>query len=795
MNSSIGPLPPLGKILSPSHGFWKNAEPVDMSYALDIKSDMLQDKVEVYLDERVVPHIFAQNDHDVAFVQGYLHARFRLWQMEFQTHAAAGRLCEIFGEKVGENSVLELRDRKFRRMGMVYGAEQALTKMKDDPEVEAAMNAYTAGVNAYLEQLSADNYPVEYKLLNYAPEKWTNLKTALFLKYMSYDLAADLDDFETTNLFQQVGAANYKLMFPVNHDSLDPILPKGTPFALSSTPPVAATTLDSMHTPAAGSVAYQLEKPDPDNGSNNWVVAGSKTQSGRPILCNDPHLGLNLPSLWFEMQVHTPSYNAYGVSFPGTPAVIIGFNDSISWGVTNAMRDVMDFYEVQFKDSTMNEYLYNGVWEKTKWRQETIRIRGKADYVDKIAMTHWGPVMFDATYGSTASDGRAYAIRWKAHDPSNELHTFYRLNRAKNYSDYLDAISTFSCPGQNFIFASKSNDIAWWQQADFPAKWRYQGDLLMNGTDSTNKWLFQIPQPDNIHMLNPEQGFVATANQLPADTLYPFYLGGRHDMYRGVIINRKLRAMNGITPMDMQAMQTDNYNVFAEMARPLLLNYVQEEKLESYAKLLLDDVRRWNLRADPDEKGQTIFTGWWRALSDTIWKDNLVRPDKKPVVWPQDPTLLEALLRDSAFYAVDNIATPQKETLLEMVTASLNHTAEKLKTVPNLAWGAYKATRVNHLLKTITPFSRLNLNVGGGDKIINATKEDHGPSWRMIVHMTNETEAYIVYPGGQSGNPGSKYYDTFVESWAKGQYYKAWLMKSGDGQSDKVKWKMTFSKS
>ncbi len=575
LDSKIGPAPPLGNMLSPSHGFWQNAEPQDASFSIDLQSDYLQDKVEVYLDERLVPHVFAQNEQDAYFAQGYVHARFRLWQMQFQVLAAAGRLCEVLGEKVGDNSVLEAHDRKFRRMGMMLAAENSLKAMESVPEDKQHMEAYAAGVNHYISQLSPAQYPVEFKLLDYQPEAWTPLHSALFLKYMSYDLASDFDDFEATNLRQHLGQELYNKVFPLQADSLDPIAPRGTVYNIVNTPiPAAPERLDSLYE-AAPSMAFEPNKPDPDNGSNNWVIGGSRTASGRPILCNDPHLGLNLPSLWYEIQISTPQYNVYGVSFPGAPSVVIGFNDSIAWGVTNSSRDVMDFYEVKFRDSSMNEYLFNGAWKKTEWRTETIRIRGKADYIDKIPMTVWGPVMYDATYKSGRNDGKAYAIRWKAHDNSLELGAFRGLNRAKNYQDYLNAIRLFTCPGQNFVFASKTNEIAWWQQATFPAKWRRQGDFVMPGWDSTFRWQGLIDTADVVHMVNPERGFVSSANQMPADTAYPFYLGGVHDVYRGVIINRMLHSMQGVTPEDMKKMQTDNYNVFAEMALPMMLGQVE----------------------------------------------------------------------------------------------------------------------------------------------------------------------------------------------------------------------------
>lgn len=798
LNSKVDPAPPLGPLLSPSHGLWKNAEPTDASFDFTFDGTGVKDAVKVVLDDRLVPHIFASGTADAAYVQGFLHAKFRLWQMEFQTHAAAGRLCEILSEKIGDVSILEVQDRKFRRMGMVFAAEQSVKKMEENSELKAVLDAYTNGVNAYIESLSPANYPIEYKILGYAPENWSNLKTALFLKYMSYDLARDFDDFAMTNLRNHLGRELMEKAFPLMPDSLDPIAPRGTLFKPGvpvPAPPVSADSLywdKSAGLESSDGYAFSLEPRHPDIGSNNWVVGGSKTASGRPILCNDPHLGLNLPSLWYETQIHTPEYNVYGVSFPGAPGIIIGFNDSIAWGVTNAMRDVMDFYEIRFRDSTLNEYLFKGEWIKTTWRTETIKIKGRADFVDKVPMTVWGPVMYDRTYGNDLKNNKAYAVRWSAHDAGMEAQTFLLLNKAKNYQDYLKAISHFNCPGQNFVFASKTNEIAWWQQANFPAKWRRQGEYVMPGWDSTYAWKYAIPQVDNINMVNPARGFVASANQLPADTLYPFFLGGMHDLYRGVIINRYLNAMNAISAEDMKRMQTDNYNIFAETARPMLLKHVIRTRLNEKARGFLATFENWNLRSDVAEEGPTIFMEWWQHLSKKIWSDNITRPDSLPVVTPQSATLLEALLRDTNFVFIDNVHTPQVETLSEMVTLAFTDAVAKLDTI-NRGWANYKATGVRHLISVLAPFSRLNLPIGGGTHIINAATGNWGPSWRVVVHMTDETEAYGIYPGGQNGNPGSKYYDQFIDKWAKGEYNKLWIMKPEEAETKNATWKMIFN--
>jgi len=797
LNRKWGPVPPVGKFLGPQHGFWQNAEAANHDFSIELDFPQLKGNVEVYLDERLVPHVFAENDEDVYFVQGYLHAKFRLWQMEFQTFAAAGMVSQVIG--VGDDSAYLKYDRGMRRLGMIYAAGKTVEEVEKNPIAKAQQDAYVAGVNAYIDNLTESELPLEYKLLDYKPERWTNLKTALFLKFMSYDLAGHDEDLKYSNAMNILPITDFEKLFPVAQDSLKPIVPN-----LPESAYPASSAYDISLPAAADSLYFRfrddsvtnlLPQPDRDNGSNNWAVAGTKTTSGAPIVANDPHLGLNLPSLWYEMQLSTPNFNAYGVTFPGAPNVIIGFNDSISFGFTNAGRDVKDYYEINFRDETMNEYWFNGEWVKSSRREEVIRVRGSKEMNDTVTYTIFGPVIYDHTFPASKGSDKYYAVRWKAHDPSNELMIFYYLNHAKNYSDYAEAIKWLTCPGQNPVFGAKNGDIAIWQQGDFPAKWRRQGDFIMPGNDSSFMWKGVIPQQENPHHLNPARGYVSSANQLSVDTSYPYYTGNSFPVYRGYIINRRLDEMNAITVDDMKKLQTDNYNVKAEFARDILLK-TDRGMLSPEEKKYYDMWHAWNMNNDTAEAGATVFHLWWSELEKGVWADELNSKDL-PLPWPNESTLVESLHKDSAYKFVDNINTTEVETLEDVLASSLKNASIELAQLEKegrLNWANYKQTKVQHLLK-LPALSRFHLPIGGGSGIINATKQDHGPSWRMVIHLTNETEAWGVYPGGQSGNAGSKYYDNFIDTWAKGDYYRLWVMKQSDSTDSRVKGIMKFSKS
>jgi penicillin amidase len=794
LNCSFGKVPALGKFFSPQHGFWQQAEPYNHNYNEELKLKGLNGDVSVYFDERLVPHIYADNQSDAVFVQGYLHAKFRLWQMEFQTHAAAGRVSEIVGKIALDY------DRQQRRMGMVYAAENMLKEMEEDPLTKTMCDAYTAGVNMYIDGLSEADLPLEYKLLGYRPERWSNLKIALFVKAMAKDLSAKTEDLENTLALSIFSDEEMQVLFPDIEKSLDPIIPKGTLFAPATVIPVKPSDADSVYlNKKDSSLALLIDKSHPHNGSNNWVVGGSKTKTGSPLLCNDPHLKLNLPSVWYEMEMSGPDINVYGSSFPGIPGIVIGFNDYIAWGVTNSERDVIDFYEIKFKDEQRSVYWFNNEWKKADRRVEQILIKGEKTFLDTVAYSVFGPVMFDQSFQGKNSSGKNIAVRWKAHDPSNEAKAFWLLNHARNYDEFQNAIKYFECPGQSFVFASKTGDIALTQQGAFPAKWDRQGLYVMPGFDSSYMWQGMIPEQDNPHEYNPARGYVASGNQRPVDETYPYYIPGGYYLYRGLTINRILNGLSNADAGDMMRLQNENYNPLAAAALPHLLRVMEKAAAFGEARGYLDTLKAWNLKNDANTIAPTLFTNWYDTLEAMVWDDELGALKEKGF-YPIESTLIEAFERDSAFLFFDNIHTPEKESWDDLVKQSFRKilpVMNSLQQINKLRWVDYKNTTLYHLLgKSMMPFAEEHLPIGGGKHVINAAQHDHGSSWKMIVDLSGETSsAYVVYPGGQNGNPGSRYYNQFANTWAKGRYYKAWVFKKGMEENSKIKWVMKFKPS
>ncbi|GAB3765365.1 penicillin acylase family protein [Spirosoma pomorum] len=793
-NRPWGSIPAFGPLLSPFTGFWQNAETISRQ---DERVTLGGTKapVTVVFDDLAIPHVFAQNEYDLYFAQGYLTARDRLWQMEFQTHAAAGRIAEVVGERAVE------LDRFNRRLGMGYGAEQTLKKMQADPTSRQVLDAYTAGVNAWINQLKPADYPIEYKLLGYAPEAWTPLKCALLLKQLTSTLASGADDLLMTNIFQKYGAATTADLFPDYPAQESPIIPVGTKLDFTPVPvPVAPANKGISEAMAMAVPTMGVNRPHPEIGSNNWAVGAQKSATGHPILSNDPHLGLSLPSIWYQMQLVSPTVNVYGATLPGAPHVIIGFNKNVAWGVTNVGADVLDFYSIQFQDKSRKTYRHNNQWKPVSTRIETISVKGKPAIIDTVYYTHHGPVVYTMGMESFRKNiPVGYAARWIAHEPSDETACFYRLNRAQNMADYREALSHYVAPAQNFIFASNQNDIAISPNGRFPLKWKDQGKFLLDGTKPANDWQGYIPANQNPFVSNPERGFVSSANQSSTDPSYPYYINWEFaPSERGRRINQRLTGMKQATIDSMRSLQNDNYNLRAADALPVLLPLVDEKALTEAQRNVLKRIKVWQYNNDVAEVGPTIFQNWMNEFMSMIWKDDF--EDKAPQLmrYPTFDRTLELVKKTPDARWFDNTKTPVKEQLADVVTQSFKAASDTLTknkgaVGPKWAWGSYKATGIRHLIPGLDAFSVLNLEIGGGSGIVNATSERWGPSWRMIVAVGSQPKAYGIYPGGQSGNPGSPYYQNMIETWRTGQLNELLYLQSAQDKHARLVRTMTLN--
>ncbi len=771
LDSRLGPIPPPARFFSPFSGFWRNAEPFGSSDD-QLLAPGLFETVSVVFDRRRVPHIFAQNAHDLFFAQGYVTARDRLWQMEVQAMSAAGRLSEILGPGLIEH------DRFQRRLGIPQAVERSLELSKKDDESWLAMQAYADGVNAWINNLDPEDYPLEYKLLDYAPSHWAPANTALMLKNMQWTLSGGGDDLPLTNTMARLGREFVGRFFPLRVPEVPTIIPAGTawdtaaPPAPAPMPRIVPPTLLPMPVDTLPH-AVPPKRPDPGNGSNNFVVAGSRTAGGHPILANDPHLDLGLPSLWYEVQLSAPGMGVYGVSLPGAPAVIIGFNRKIAWGVTNGNDDVLDWYRVTFKDATMAEYMYGGQWRPTHSEVEAIKVRGGKTVLDTVIYTHQGPVALkDQEKPATRNSPAMHALRWLALDASDELLAFLRIMKAGNYAEFSAGLEPFHCPSQNFAFAAADGDIALFHHGLFPRKWKGQGRFTMDGSEPGNDWSGWLPRRDEPVSRNPARGWLFSANQDPVDSTYPFYLGAQWlNGARPRRLAHLLADADSLTPDGAFAILQDEYDLHASDVLPALLPRIAGLTLSSEDSAARKELAAWDFRHVPDGRAPALFDKWWSLLYRTIWADEF-GGDSLHYQWPSKDRTRKMILEEPEAEWFEDISTLSHESLPILVARTFREACAALKRRPGGAptWSAYRPVDVRHLAH-IDAFGDLGVAAGGCGDCVNAMKGTHGPSWRMVVEMAGEPRGYGIYPGGQSGNPGSPHYDEFISDWAAGRHY------------------------
>ncbi|MEX2640111.1 MAG: penicillin acylase family protein [Balneolales bacterium] len=787
MNQRMGSVPPPGKFLDPFSGFWQNAEkPADGG---ELSVPGLKEAVTVVYDDRGVPHIFAQNDQDLYFAQGYVTATDRLWQMEFQTQAAAGRISELVGE-----AGIEF-DRFHRRLGMVHGARNTLAAMQSDSLSRSAVMAYSDGVNAYIKALDRRSLPLEYKLLDYKPEPWSPLKVALMVKNLANTLTGSSSDLEMTNTLKVIGPDLMDKLFPKSAPYTNPVIPEGTEWDFE---PLQARGPDTVFTPRILKNGFHIEH-NPGIGSNNWAVDGSKTRSGHPMLANDPHLNLTLPSIWYEAQLSSPTINVYGATLPGAPGVIIGFNEHISWGVTNTGADVMDIYEIEFQDESRERYLHDGQWKQTRMEAEEIKVRGGETVPDTIVYTHHGPVTLqkgeEAFVDLTAPE---HAIRWIAHDESNEVLAFLKINRAENYGDFVEGLRHHYAPAQTYAYADTDGNIALWSNGRFPLRWDGQGDYISDGRDPLYDWQGWVPHEHNPHEKNPARGYVSSANQKQVGSDYPYYLGWMFAPNERAI--RLDELLDGATGMDkgyMQQMQNDNLSLHARTLLPFLLERMDNRRLSGHQHRLFCALGEWDYQMMPESKAATVFHFWWEELYDSVWQAIYKNNDSRFIKYPdRDHTVyLMVTEPDSGLFQLERDG--YTVTLDDLIYESFIRVEEDLlqrhgRLGEAWQWGHAQGVNISHLAG-IPGLDSGKLFAGGDDGVLNATRRgNNGPSWRMVVDMGDPVRGYGVYPGGQSGNPGSRHYDQFIDHWVNGRLYELLFLTSPGQEVESDLYRLTL---
>jgi penicillin amidase len=772
----------------------------------------LAGQVEVRRDEMGVPHIYASTTEDLFMAQGYVHAQERFWQMDFWRHIGAGRLAEMFGESQVET------DSFLRTLGWERVAEEEVSNA--DPEMLAIMRAYSAGVNAYLADHQGAALSLEYAILrlmnpDYAPEPWTPVHSLTWAKVMAWDLGGNMsEEVQRAVLLPIIGEDRIRAIFPPYPNDHPVIVPTanagqapadGSAAALPAISPATLKTLASRTAALDALIGGQA----PGIGSNNWVIAGHRTTTGSPLLANDMHLGIQMPSIWYEIGLHCQPvgsacpYQVMGFSFAGVPGVIVGHNDHIAWGVTNVDPDVQDLFMERINPDDPNQYLVNEHWVDMDTRDETIQVAGGEPVTITIRSTRHGPIVSDvdddiramAQAGIGEGGSLAVSLRWTALEPTRIFRAVLGLDRAANWAEFRSALEYWDVPSQNFVYADTEGNIGYQTPGRIPVRAQGDGTFPVPGWTDDFEWSEFIPFDDLPRSFNPPQGFIVTANNAVVGAEYPHFLAASWDYgYRAQRIQDLIESGGKLSPADLQKIHGDNYNAMGPVLVPLLqsLDLTTEENggsatgddLSEYVSLLSN----WDYQDDMGSAPSALFNAFWRHLVIRTFADDL------PTGWLPDDSrgfAVVTLLVDAPHSPWwDDRGTPTPEDRDAIFLLALGDAVAELKGAlgndpSNWAWGdLHTATFKNQTLgeSGIPPiealFNRGPFRVGGGASIVNATGWDLEagyevqwlPSERMIVDLADFDESKWIHPTGQSGHAFYRHYIDMADLWRLIQY-------------------------
>ncbi len=778
MKTPFGRAPALGVFLEPAHGVWALAREERLRSSTIAG---LTAPVRVVYDRRGVPHIFAQDLMDAYRALGYVTARDRLFQLFVQDLVARGKLTEIAGAAALD------ADREMRRLGLTRAADRTLAALDTSGESWRTLRSYADGINAYVDQFPAARLPLEFRLLGVRPRHWDAASSIHLFGRIGWTLAYIAPEVNRARAAALVGNAAAASLFPVNDPIQEPIRPNGLARPrfdfVKLAPPGTADTgarliagmLDSIMPLHLANADRNLDDESPWLASNNWAVSPRRSANGHALLAGDPHLELTLPPIWYEAHLVVPGkLDVYGVTIPGLPGIILGFNRDVAWTFTNTGADVVDLYRERVDDiGAPSHYLLDGVWKPVERRIETYRGRhGEVIATDTVYYTHRGPMR---------RAGRSWlSMRWTVLEPSDQTLCFGRAAQSRSVADLQAAIAQcYFAPAQNMLVADRSGSIAIRSTGHFPVR---PGDgsglTIRDGTTSASDWLGYLPPNDYPQAHNPSQGYLASANQQPVDPRTTSrYFGGSYDPWRALRINRLLRADSAVTIDDMRRFETDPGSERVNYFLPFFLAAARRQsgvradtaKVHRAAKLLA----QWDGRYTEANNRAVLFEAAMRELVDRTWDELLVH-DRR-IATPSLSVLAE-LLTDSASSWWDDRRTAEVEKRDDILRLSLAAALDETRRrygepdAGGWTWSRIRHQNLMHLLR-IPALSRRDIAVQGGPETLNpsAGSGSHGASWRMVVDLGPELRAWGTYPGGQSGDPTSPRYDDHVALWTAGE--------------------------
>ena len=761
-------------------------------YKGQIRLTGLHEAVEVITDRYGVPHIYAQNEDDMYYAQGYVHAQERLWQMELNRRISSGRLCEIFGEVALE------ADRFARRLGMHRAAASALETLPTHSR--RILEAYARGVNASIEQ-RRHNLPVEFAILRFTPEPWRITDTIQWSKMMGWNLGGNWEtEIIRAHLVAKLGPER-AAQLETGYDPRHPLI----------VPPGVAYSGVNLGMIEQYEQLKMLSGFGMLGGSNNWTVDGTMTTTGLPILCNDPHLGQAAPSIWYECHLSAGDIDVVGASFPGAPGIVIGHNRHVAWGLTNAISDIEDLYVEKFHPHHPNQYEYMGKWEEAQVIREEVRVKGKKEpVVEEVRVTRHGPILTSfvpLTKPDASSNGHQpqelpLALRWTGQDKHNIVSAVEQMNRATNWEEFRQGLRDWDLPPQNVVYADVDGNIGYVMAGAIPMRTGGQGLLPSPGWTGEYEWTGYIPFEELPQTFNPEQHFIATANNRVVDDSYPYYITNEWlNGYRAQRIRDLLLSKQKLSLSDMATIQSDQYSLPAVELVPHMLKVKPSTPVETAA---LETLRTWNHVLSPDSAAAAIYSTFLFKLERIIFGAMLGDEEtilqyflgigtsalnlQNGYLGRNKPMIIRLLnAHDDAWFA-DSVIANGPKTWDAALNSAFHATIEDLRArlgddVKRWRYGAIHKMTHQHPLGMVKAFKKIfnrgpvpfggdidTVNMGSSlpsrpDVIITV------PSYRQIVNLADPKASLSIHHPGQSGHPASKHYDDFIKPWLRVEHH------------------------
>jgi penicillin amidase len=760
-------------------------------YKGELNAPSLKSEVKIYFDSLVVPYIFAENDEDAAFALGYLHARERMFSMDMIRRAGEGRLSEIFGTET-----LPF-DKMFRTVGLSTTAKMIKEKM--NPEGLKLLEAYSRGVNYYLEE-KKNKYPVEFDALGYQPEEWKPEHSIIIIRMMAWELNLGWwTDLAFTELVQKFGEEKVKEILPGYPENAPTIIPPEIKkFAQVNTNFIET---DKAFRKFIGMTGTHL-------GSNNWVVNSQLSVSGKPIIANDPHLAYRAPGIWFAAVIKSPNWNAAGVTLPGVPGIVIGKNDNISWTLTSIMTDETDFY-FETLDSSRTKYLQDGSWKDLEIIEDTIFSRDGIKEPIEIKFTHRGPIIsnihpYNFVYNNDESTYPPISMRWLGNEFSDEMDAFLGINKAKNWNEFKFAVEKFNIPGQNFIYADKEGNIGYVFGGGLPIRSGNSTTFLFDGSDSKNDWKGFVPRNELPYLFNPPANYIATANNKVIKDFKYHITNLWEPSSRIERITELLQSKSKHSVEDYMKYQSDVKSPYAKQIVPYILYAFEKVDVkDENLRMSLQLMREWNYEMDKYQQAPAIFLTFFDKLMKNIYMDEMGEDLFNQYVFLANVpyrNVLELLQNPYSDWYNDvkkNEGKTRDDVISQSLTDALDELENKFgKDVKDWQWGNLHKVTFKHAFAGVSWIIDEVVNIGpyeisgDGTTIFNTeyafseSIEEYplfrhkpfdcelGPSMRFIYDFAKPDEFYLILTTGQSGNIFSDHYQDQTELFLNGKYMK-----------------------